>query len=137
MEKIGGWREERLNMKRYGYSYFIRCFYFFHSNDQKNFLLSNVDIAETSGGLKVDEEARQRYIFRIHIYRYIFRKEKGRGVNMDPTNRGRYHTHLLSSSINYNREQIKSIGERLVWELFSWELEILSLSNPHPHPPLP
>ena len=48
----GQCREDRLNMKR------SRCF-FPHSNDRKNVSLSNIDIAETAGGLALDKEANQ------------------------------------------------------------------------------
>ena len=51
---------------------------------------------------------------------------------MDPTNRGRYHTQGLSSSIKDKREQRKRIGVRSARAVFSWELVILSSSNPHP-----
>ena len=56
---------------------------------------------------------------------------------MDVMNRGRDHTQVLSLSIKENSEQRNKIGVRLTWPVFSWELEILSSSKPHPPLPLP
>ena len=46
----------------------VLVFFFSNSNDRKNIPLCNVDIAEISRGLPADEEARQGYIYRLHIY---------------------------------------------------------------------
>ena len=56
---------------------------------------------------------------------------------MDLSNSGRYYTQELSSSIKDKRKQIKRIGVRFAREVFSWELAILSSSNPHPLPTIP
>ena len=87
--------------------------------------------------MTVDKEARQGSIFRINIYREIWRKEEDRGLKRDPNNIGRNHTEGLSLSIKEKRKQRKRIGVRLAWVVFSWELEILLSSNPYPPPPLP
>ena len=118
-------------MNRYG------CFYFLHSNDCKNAPLYNVDIAEIAGRLTVNKEARQGSIFRINIYREIWRKEEDRGVKRDTNNIGRNHTEGLSLSIKEKRKQRKRIGVRSAWVVFSWELEILLSSNPYPPPHFP
>ena len=69
-------------------------------------------------------------MFRIHIYIYRGRKEEGGGIKRDTTNRGRDHTQGLLYSVKEKREQRKSIRLILAWIVFSWQLEILSLSNP-------
>ena len=51
------------------------------------------------------------------------RKEEGRGVNMDPTNRGKYQTQGLSFYIKEKNEKRKSIRVGSEWEVFhgNWQ----------------
>ena len=99
------WRHERLNRKRSGYIYFIGCFYY-HPQQTKTSHSPMLPLQKRPEGCQQTvKQGEARFLGYRQIYIQRERKQEGRGVKRDPTERGRDHTQGLSSSVEDKREK--------------------------------